>query len=164
MKALKNWCKKRKGKQAHPSDFKSDIIGYDAIANVMEDYGLYVPPMPVDPATYADASLTKFIELFAIKNDTTPQNITVNVTPESHTINVEPTPIKADITVQPAIVDVPDVVVNLPEAQTVVNVEAPKVSIDNTVEMPKRMIERTEVKRNANGLIESTESTSTFED
>jgi HK97 family phage portal protein len=163
IKALRNWCKKRKGKQAHPSDFKSDVIGYDTIADVMEDYGIYTPPLPVNTANYGDTSLTKFIELFATKNET-PQNITVNVTPEAHTVNVEPTPIKNDIVIQPASVNIPDVVVNLPEANTVVNVEAPQVKIDNTVEMPKRMIEKTQVKRNANGLIESTESTSTFED
>lgn len=166
MKTLRNWCKNRKGKEAHPSDFKSDVLSFDTIANVMVEYELYHPPLPpVDKKLMFDDGLMKLHQMIESKTSSSvPQNITVNITPEGHTVNVEPSEIKADITVVPTEVAMPDVVVNVPEPNTTVNVQSPTVNVDNVVEFPKRMTETTTVKRNAHGLIESTESTSDFEE
>ncbi len=92
-------------------------------------------------------------------------SVTVNVPAQpAPVVNVEPSPAPvvnvapADVTVNVPEQGAPQVTVNVPPANPTplqVNVAAPDVTVDNTVNLPHKTTEVTEVKRNAQGQIES---------
>ena len=159
MRMLANWCKKRKGTQAHPSDFASDVLSYDAIADTMKTYGIFTPqPEPIDTKDILADVLPAFERMIMSQRE--PQTFNINVTPEAHNVTIQPSEIKAEFTVPAAMPPVVNVTTSVPDV--VVNVAAPVV--ENIVNMPKRMVETTTVKRDATGALVGTESTSTFEE